>query len=373
MNNYSLTSIDELSTFIGKIYDASLNNNWVGILEELREKTQSNKAFIVLQKYGCPKPLILEFSMNFDYDQKVLQDYYSRAFEDPLYLVLKDMSEGECNDLSKLININDIVRSDYYQQIFIPMKSHYAMTGILIRDSEYDGFFAVNRGPTEPPYGQSDLAFLELITPHLSRAFHIYKSLQLYKQYSAINKSILDQTDKGILVCDENNQILLANDSANLEIQHAADMKVIGSQLTLNIAAFNKRLHHCIKQCALLPNGIDTQESIMLDRANGDSLLITISPLNRKMSFVDFDYPCVLVTLNKQSAIRWLAVKQEYALTKKEIALVKSLSLKKKLNELSVENRVSYNTLRTHLQSIFRKMSINSQAELMVTLGMFRQ
>ena len=56
----------------------------------------------------------------------------------------------------------------------------------------------------------------------------------------------------------------------------------------------------------------------------------------------------------------------------KELQLLKAIYSKKKLNDLTETFCVTYNTLRTHLQAIFRKTLVNSQTELMMKLNMFK-
>ena len=56
----------------------------------------------------------------------------------------------------------------------------------------------------------------------------------------------------------------------------------------------------------------------------------------------------------------------------KELNLLKALYKNKKLTELPLQIGVTINTLRTHLQSIFRKTQTNSQVELMIRLSMYK-
>jgi len=109
-----------------------------------------------------------------------------------------------------------------------------------------------------------------------------------------------------------------------------------------------------------------------LERPSGETLLVTIAPLNRESDFVDIDQPCCLVTLSKQNAVRWATLQKEYGLTPKELNLIQAINRKQKLQQLTVEMGVTYNTLATHFKAIYKKMGIHSQAELMATLGLFR-
>lgn len=51
--------------------------------------------------------------------------------------------------------------------------------------------------------------------------------------------------------------------------------------------------------------------------------------------------------------------------------LLKALYAKKKMIDLPIIYHVSYNTLRSQLQAIFKKLEVSSQSELMIKLSLF--
>lgn len=142
----------ELSDLIGQIYDAGLTGQWTALLDQVIDITQSNKAFIYLQKLSSQNPLLLEFQANFEYSADVLNDFYGRTFEDPYYQVIKTEVEGESINLNKRIKIHDHKGTHFYDNIIVPMKSFQAFGGVLLRDGVHDSLFATNRGIEDPPY-----------------------------------------------------------------------------------------------------------------------------------------------------------------------------------------------------------------------------
>ncbi|MDP5136402.1 LuxR C-terminal-related transcriptional regulator [Rheinheimera baltica] len=369
ITNISLPIVSEL---IGQIYQAGLDGHWADVMEKIRRITHSNKAIFFLQKLDQPRPLAFEVITNFDYDPIILQQYLVSTLDDPYLQITGHLSEGEAIYINEHLDVMSLVETNFYQRILLPMKSHYALGGCLVRDGVYESIYSINRGPDDPPYQKQDFDLITLLTPHLSRAVQIYKDLTLYKRYSAISKSILDKSDKGLLVCDENGRIILANLFANQELEGNEDIKDIDQHLTLAPLAYQQKLKQCLIQCVSQPHAVCEQESILLQRAGGEALLVSIAPLNPNSQFVDIDQPCCLVTLTKQNAVRWSTLIKQYGLTPKEVLLVQAINRKKKLQELTVEMGVSYNTLATHLKAIYKKMGIHSQAELIVTLGLFR-
>ena len=361
-----------VSELIGQIYQAGLDGHWADVMDRVIALTASNKAFFFFQKLDQSTPLVLEFRSTFDFPYEAYSAYQKRTLEDPLYQTMSNMLEGDCMELTSNIDIETFEQTDFYRDFYLPFKTKYSIASLLARDANHESIFAINRGQDDPQYEQQDLELVTLLTPHLSRAVQIYKDLSLYKQYSAISKSILDQSDKGILVCDENGRILISNVFANQELEGHDDIKVIDQRLRLSPSAYDKRLQQCLSQCVSQPNMSAIQESILLERQGGEIFLITVTPLNQKSNFVDIDQPCCLVTLTKQNAIRWSTLMKEFGLTPKELLLIQAINRKKKLQQLTTEMGVTYNTLATHLKAIYKKMRIHSQAELMVILGLFR-
>ncbi|MDF2177871.1 LuxR C-terminal-related transcriptional regulator [Aliiglaciecola sp. CAU 1673] len=365
-------SVGVVSELIGQIYQAGLDGKWSGVIDQLRDITQSNKALFFLQKLDEPQPLGFEFRTNFSHCPQALAEYQRRTLEDPYLQVSQQIVEGEAININEHLDVSSLVDSEYYQRILLPLKSHYVMGGCLVRDGIYESIYAINRGPDDPAYSASDFELIKIVTPHLSRAVQIYKDLTLYKRYSSISKSILDQSDKGVLVCDAQGRILIANAFANQELEGREDIQVTNGSLRLWPSAYNLRLHQCLTLCVNQPHATGVQEPILLERPDGETLLVSIAPLDRSAGLVDIDQPCCLVTLTKQNAVRWPTLMKEYGLTPKELALIQAINRKKKLQQLTLEMGVTYNTLATHLKAIYKKMGIHSQAELMVTLGLFR-
>ncbi|MGO4893733.1 hypothetical protein [Flavobacterium sp. W21_SRS_FM6] len=372
IRNVTNISLNVVSELIGQIYQAGLDGCWTNVMEHLRHITHSNKAIFFLQKLDQPRPIGFEVRTNFDYDPMILQEYLSNTLDDPYLQITGHLSEGEAIYINEHLDANSLIDSDFYQRILLPMKSHYALGGCLVRDGVYESIYSINRGPDDAAYDSNDFELIQLLTPHLSRATKIYKDLTLYKRYSSISKGILDQSDKGLLVCDENGRILLANLFANQELEEHEDIKVIDQHLTLAPSAYQMRLKQCLTQCVNQPHAFGEQESILLERSAGETLLVSIAPLTRDSEFVDIDHPCCLVTLTKQNAVRWPTLIKQYGLTPKELLLIQAINRKKKLQQLTIEMGVTYNTLATHLKAIYKKMGIHSQAELMVSLGLFR-
>lgn len=363
----------ELSSFIGEIYDAAITAQWSEVLDKLIEMTGSNKA-LIMQDFTQEKPPILALNSDVEYSHLALTHYQQRLNEDPFYLSTKDEPAGKCINCNNYVDINLHIGSDYYQNVLKPMKTHFVLVAMLSKDGVNDSVFILNRGEEQAPYTTAEESLVNMLVPHLSRAMHIYKELRLYKNYSSISKSILDQEDKAIVVCDQQGGILLSNQYANDKLLAPCIVALNGQSIAINNAVYQQQLNDFIEQCASLAyKEIGTQETLLLEgEGAADNILITVSPLSNRNQLNDIDVPCCMVTVTFQQQLNWQILQSEFSLTPKELQLLKAIYAKKKLHQLTQEFSVSYNTLRTHLQSIFRKIGVNSQTELMVKVSLFK-
>lgn len=365
-------SNSKLSTLIGDIYEGSLTGKWEKVLSDIMKITNSNKAFFFLTHLKQEKPMIMEYKANFDSPANALISFQERVSEDPGYEFIRFMVEGDSLYVNKHLDVSSHKNSSFYKEVYKPLKVFHAIAGVLCRDVDYDSLLVINRGETDSPYNSREENFFRMITPHFSRAMHIFKELRLYKNYANISKSILDQQDKAILVCDANGKVALHNDYAKQKLILPSTIFLTNNHINISISAYQKRLQYFIEQCANLAyKDIGVQETLIIENEESGSILITVSPLLNKNTFIDIDIPCCLITINYQHQVNWGNVKREFELTPKEMQLLKAIYAKKKLNDLTTVFNVTYNTLRTHLQSIFKKTQVNSQTELFVKLNIF--
>lgn len=363
----------KLSELIGDIYQGALTGKWDDVLNQVMVITKSNKAFFFLQQLNVEQAFILEVQSNFSLCPQALLKYKSRQQEDPGYVVTKYMVEGDCEYVNAHVDIGSHRDSSFFKEIYQPLRAFYALTGLLCRDGEHESAINLNKAESDMPYSEQDIHLMNIITPHFSRAIHIFKELRLYKNYSNISKSILDQQDKAILVCDAQGTIVLSNDYAEQHLVLPSVISIRNNKIHVREHMYQKRLEFFIKQCsALAYKDIGLQETLVIEQENGDNKLITVSPLINQNAFNDIDVPCCLVTVNNQHQLNWKNVQNEFELTPKELKLIRAIYAKKKLNDLTGVFGVTYNTLRTHLQSIFKKTEVNSQTELLIKLSMFQ-
>ena len=364
---------NELNELVGELYQSALSGKWSGVLHRIAAATHSNKAFFYLHQVSQDNPMMIEVASTLDYPANAVRHYQMHHKEDPYYAVTRTMSEGDLLCLNDFIDIDEYKDTAFYQSILKPMDAGKVLGVCLIRDGRYESMFVINRGFDDPAYSENDRALMSILSPHLRRAIQIGKELRLFRQYVSISRSILDQQNKAIAVCDADARTLSLNQFAQKHLVNSAAVFTQDGVLLTHSPVMTKRLHHHIRQCAAQHyTDVGTQESLVLESDNHTEAVLVISPLSREPELIEFDVPCALVTVTFQQTFNWQRVVNEYAVTPAQLALLKDLQSKKSLKRIAADTGRAYNTLRVHMQQIYRKFGVSSQIELMVKLSALR-
>ncbi|MBU1311625.1 MAG: hypothetical protein KKE30_19050 [Gammaproteobacteria bacterium] len=363
-----------LSALIGQIYTASLSRNWDDVLGQIIQLTTSNKAFFFIEKLNEPKPALLALKTTFDYDPHVLTAYQHEPLQDPFYQAMKDLQQGETVYCNQQIAIEDFIHTEYYQNYFKPMRTYHAIGGVLLRDGEYESAFAITRDDMAQPYRANELELMTLLCPHLSQAMQIFNTLQLQKDYQTLSQSVIEQKAQPVFVCSADGDILLLNTAAETVLSQRQLFTASKGKLTLAEPSAAERFNSYVHHCALFAaHDIYCKEAIQLERADGSTTIISVSPLQGCQDFTRLPAHICLVSVSQSNNLDWTSIKQQFGISAAESKLLQALYLKRKLSDLSPEFNVSCNTLRSQLQSIFSKIGVNSQTELMLKLRTMQQ
>ncbi len=360
------------SEIVANIHEAVLDGDWAKPMLQIAEATKSNKAFFILQNLNKPElPVWIEWHTTFDHPPEPLLNYHSDHYVDPFYPASTLITEGETIYANDFVAEEDFLHTDYYREVLAPLRSHQILGGCPIRDGNYESIWAVNRGPEDERYSQADINLVSLLTPHFHRALHTHINLQLYRKYVGLGQRVIEQTSKALVVCKSDGKTIYKNACAEALALSAGLFSLEGGSFLLNDSLDQVRISRYIQQCSSYSfRDISLQESMLVESA-GNTFFISVAPLRREDREDGLQADCALITIAPQASINWLLVTAEFHLTTKEIKLLKEIYRKRKLNELTEEFGVTYNTLRTHLQNVFKKAKVNSQSELMIKINLF--
>lgn len=362
-----------LSELIDKIYSSAMVGDWHEALAQIRRLTHSNKIFFVISKLseGAPLPLVTEIDAGFDYDPNLLVSYAESMAEDPWYQIAQSALEGDVLHYSKMKPAPLIEHENIYQQIFLPMRSYHCMGAVLLRNEKYEATFAINRGKEDEPYNDDDTEFIELITPHLSRAIILYIELQAYKNIANISQAISRNAAKALILCDEQANILELNDVGKNLLVNSDYFDTQAKHLRLTRDYLDAQVHKVIKDSALfVQRDIKSRQMLLLDDLE-EKLVVEAVPLMDKYIHDGESFDCCLVIITPETTVDWQQASIQYSLTSKELEVAKRIYGKRRVSEIANELSMKENTVRTHVQNIYVKLGVRTQTEFMLALQIF--
>ena len=332
------------------IYGAALFDRWSSFTKEVASITNSDKVSLSLINQESAEFLLClshtnhSLAINLNTNE---QDQETKALSQGVRLFPETSTPN-----------NVLSRHCYYCQ--------HTITG---GGAAYQMLFTVSKCQQKKIYSEVELATLLYLLPSLITSLTAFTS-----QINGLNRlevlqQTIDQGSKGVILFNHQGNIIFVNQFMESHMIKNDFMKIVNNSLVLTKNYENIKFHQLLNKS--LQQSYTEIKSITLDNNEGSHALISITPLAKKILCYS-NIATIMVTITFEQQMNWSLLTNEYQLTNKELNLLKALYKNKKLTELTQKMGVTINTLRTHLQSIFRKTQTNSQVELMIRLSMYK-
>ncbi len=362
---------EKISNLIEQLYESALSGDWLEILNLVRTETDSNKVFFLIRDVAQGKVIDTHLVANFTYDASLATGFLDNFEQDPWYHHAQAALEGEITRPSVEVPVATFESSPIYQNYFLPLRTHYCVGAILIRDEQYESFLICNRDHEASEYSPEDIEFIELLMPHFKQAVRIYLTLQTYKKVLSISEAINTSSEAGVILCDENCNILEINHFAKQIINNNDAFVFEKGKLALSKDYLNATLEHHVKECAHFnDNRLSLQHDIYVENANNEAFVLNVLPLTRIDASIHTQYASI-IKINTQKQVRWQSVQHEFALTAKELFVTKLIFEKYTTQQIAEELNIKVSTARTHIQNLYKKLEVSSQVELMSKLSLY--
>lgn len=170
-------------------------------------------------------------------------------------------------------------------------------------------------------------------------------------------QALFDQIGSGLIVCDAEGRIQLANRAAQAELRSARLLHDAGGTLQRTATA-DGDLAHALRQAALRG-----RRSLVRLLAGGDRLHVSTLPLAGDTG------PLVLVVLGRRRACSELELEllaASYGLTHAERRVLAGLMQEERPSEIAERHAVKLSTVRTQISSIRAKLGTRSVEGLLL-------
>ncbi len=219
---------------------------------------------------------------------------------------------------------------------------------------------------------QREKQMLSTLQLHAGAAIHIGAHLNSLKSAIKAKSGALDQLRTGVCILGSKLKLLEANVAARDFLSDGCFLISQNGHLTGG-ATSNRQLTRLLHE---LSHGVVkySRRLRIFDSSSGAECYLSIFPILDADEFwwVESNQSKYVLFIGTQlkPGINCLDfLKNEFALTRREIEVVSLLVTGSNLSSIARHLRISYETARSHMKNIFRKMDIHSQAQLAVTVS----
>lgn len=231
--------------------------------------------------------------------------------------------------------------------------------------------FRVTRGEGAPRFSARDRARCAMLAPHLSRVLSLNVLINQDREVNRIYSRAMTHLMVGAIVLDGQGRVLECNPRADAIIGMDDGLAIRGGRLEAAYPAENRRLQRLVRDaldaigrpCAMPPT-----EAISISRPSGRvSWGVVVQPISPDHRAEGRHRPCVALFVrdtNGTTAPPVHLAQKLFQLTGAETQLAIQLANGLTLEEAAVVLNIKRNTARAHLRSIFAKIGVRRQTEL---------
>lgn len=357
-------SLDFLSHILGAIYDAALDEaGWVSCLEAIRIEMGGNYASLIVRTETTDDIGLIVSAGN---DQPNLDPGNPYIAMSPF----TGMQPDQLVTIGDVISEKDWRASTYYQDYCRPQGVfHVLAADISTRNGGVYGF-RVTRPETAPDFSRADLEFCRLLVPHIKRALNLHLSINQDRKVSTLYSHAMAQLMVGVVVLDQDGQVLECNPAATTILESKDGLKVVGRQLEAAYANDNRKLQGLVRDALVHPHAarLSLTEAMSVSRPSGRlSWGLIVQSISSDQWTEGKQRPSVAVFVRDTEGkvdppVRM--AQQLFQLTPAETALAIQLANGLSLEEAAEMLGIKRNTARAHLRSIFSKTGVRRQTEL---------
>jgi len=391
---------ETVSRLLGLLYESSASPEcWPEFLEALRGYAQADMTGFVL--IDPANRCSLRVSPGFDLDQQ-------RAYSEHFYkydMILggfkakSALHRGWIGTSQSVVSDAEYHRSHFFNEFAKPL-GHVHQIGAMLEelDDGLGGGLTLLRSGGQQPFGRVAASLLTLLAPHMKRAVHTHRTLSQVRNQNAELRHSVEALDLAVVSLDGSGRVVRMSSAAEAILDLRRGIEVESGQLRASVAGEQLRLAELI--AGAVATGRGRGESVAVRRATGGapeagsdpvwtaahggammisrlapnrSLRVVVTPFHSSEVLLG-DQPAALVFFSDpdaRPASRAAILRGLYCLTPTECRLAGLLVEGLDVATAAEQLKMTVETARFHLKTIFRKTGARRQSDLMrLVLGL---
>ncbi|MEQ1764158.1 MAG: helix-turn-helix transcriptional regulator [Pyrinomonadaceae bacterium] len=310
-------------------------------------------------------------SMEGRLDHTIVPEYLKDLqFASPLRSSFSKLKLGERLNRADVLSDEEFLEHPSYEMFYKRSRVFQLEYRVFLEDGPIHAGIVLTRSEGRPNFSSSEVDALDLLLPHLARAFRLrFRIAHVYKQNDMIT-SLIDRLPGGVIVVNAGKRLKYANASA-LEMLASADgLKLTAEKVVVADRTNKERELRRAVEKVLDDRGekARAEATLLIERTSGKrpyELLLRRLETGEGSPFAGEPMVSIFITdesyePNKDGE---MLVKM-FDLTPSESRLAMLLAGGRSLNQIAVEVSISKHTARTHLKRVMSKTNTHSQGEL---------
>lgn len=290
------------------------------------------------------------------------QEYIDRYLQiDPFV----NLPEGRVVMMYEYVGPAEMERASAYKKWLETVDGSHIMGVDLKVSSGFEARLRLTREPGGEVFGKEERQRVEALLPHLRQTLELHQKLATSRSEHSVLIDAVEQFSVGTILLDHNLEVIRLNEVAAAILAEADGIRVAGRNIVLDGAKQNQEFRVLAKAAAAL----DGRRGVMgIARPSGRRELALVV---RPVALPDFMHtgiaPAVALFLtdpSRQRMVRPDVVRQMFSFTPTEAAIAAALANGLSVADTATMLSIARNTVRAHLRSIFSKLGLNRQSQL---------
>ncbi len=222
--------------------------------------------------------------------------------------------------------------------------------------------------------------FFSTLVPHVRSAVRNW--LMLGAQAPSIIAGALDAVSMTAFICDRYGAVKALTSMAEELVRGPGGLRLDRGRLTVACRKTSKLLREVIERAAagaagspVATDGDMLSRRVVVEQPGASMLLIDVIPLSHQPHRLAFEPRALVVVRNARQGRRQIppvVLSSAFGLTRAEIEVALSFTEGNSLDDIARQRDRSLETVRVQMRSIFRKLGVRRQSELVSLLNQLR-
>jgi DNA-binding CsgD family transcriptional regulator/PAS domain-containing protein len=357
---------------IDGIYDAVLQpEGWNAVLHQAMRVYRASSAALFVQNMKTRRPE-LAISIGVQGDRKTwlkFYDYY--VFKNPVRIANLARPVGEPTASNLLMADREFEQLEYHRDFQKLAGCFYELATHLVRDERMLACFSIQRARKEGGFSTQEVDFVRHLYPHLRRAMLLRR--RIGDQHSAARslEHALHSLSTALCLLDAEGRVVFMNDAAEQAVAAGGTLRVKDGVLTpvapADVPLWERWLASLGGGGAL--RGAAEGRLALRDKAGAVALHVWASPFRAPAHRLELRgaQAAIAVFLYRPGApvvASSARLREFFRLTAAETRVLLGLVNGKAPKEIAAEAGLSADTIRAQIKSIYEKLEVHRQAEL---------